>query len=669
MSRKHEDATPTVPPPKLSPTASPPPKAARLYPVLSLLSVTLLFLSAGAGISLSAVVLFRNLESKEVLDPLSRAVFFVASCMSLIYVFTHIAAARTAYIKNYGSPAVYGKYVAGFGFLLARLGLPVWVAAITFAIFVAVNVGLDTSKGIRENLPWLNVIISISSLFSLAAVLAVIEMADRPFATIGLSQSWFVRGEDPLAFPDENDMEPGIVELGSSADVKDRKSTPEVKVKMKGKKQEKRKRKTLTKKNPHEAQQHRTLRHARSMSMPTPLNTVFSDRPFPQLPDSPSFQAAFAWKPPTREETPRITGAMAFEDLGAWRERVSLRHAASDISTSASAPSNDLVLPAMPSQIEYSPRSQALLEQQRKYDLRRWTAIGMQSPPLNGSFRDLPTTRPLSPFMTMEDEHRMMGRRPSTRDGDWEAGYHLRMAQNSRPSSSHTSTTSRTSRYSRPQYTTRDDAPSIPYMASFATRVGASTNSIRPDSDVLPNEGRRRRRLSNSHDGLRLTYRTDSRALSQTYRPSSQHPSIVTVEQRPSSPTSTVRSDVHNFSRPRTSAAARMQSKVARRLRAIKQQQASEPFAQSITDQQVPWSPSTSSTPGTPRTTRAAAVRNLQERLGRRNQPPQQLVDDQRPPSPETPRTARATAVRTLQEKLGKRMMRRQELEAMGAAV
>lgn len=84
--------------------------------------------------------------------------------MSLIYVFTHIAAARTGYIKNYGSPEVYGKYVAGLGFLLARLGLPVWVAAITFAIFVAVNVGLDPSKGIRENLPWLNVIISISSL-------------------------------------------------------------------------------------------------------------------------------------------------------------------------------------------------------------------------------------------------------------------------------------------------------------------------------------------------------------------------------------------------------------------------------------------------------------------------------------------------------------------------
>lgn len=54
-------------------------------------------------------------------------------------------------------------------------------------------------------------------------------------------------------------MEPGLVELVYSADIKDRKSTSDGKEKVKGKKQEKRKRKTLTKKNPHETQQHQTL--------------------------------------------------------------------------------------------------------------------------------------------------------------------------------------------------------------------------------------------------------------------------------------------------------------------------------------------------------------------------------------------------------------------------
>ncbi|KAF9875229.1 hypothetical protein CkaCkLH20_07495 [Colletotrichum karsti] len=221
-------------------------------------------------------------------DPLSRAVFFVASCVSLAYVLTHVIASKTAYIKNQGSPRAYGKYVSGLAFLLARLGLPVWVAAVTLTIFVAVNIGLDVSKGVQQNIPWLNVIISIASLFSLAAVLAAIEMADRPFATIGLSQSWFVRGEDPLS-PEQDDMEPGLVEVVSMikdkpvpSTFKEKKQRPSFKDKnrrmvlstiqekreqkekaksnAKPMKPPKRKRKTLTKKNPNEAAQRRALR-------------------------------------------------------------------------------------------------------------------------------------------------------------------------------------------------------------------------------------------------------------------------------------------------------------------------------------------------------------------------------------------------------------------------
>lgn len=164
MSRIHDGATTAVQQHISLSTPDQLQRAARIYPALSLLSVALLFLTAAAGIALSAVVLFLNLESTEVLDPLSRAVFFVASCMSLTYVITHIIASRTAYIKSYGSPKAYGKYVARLAFLLARLGLPVWVAATIFAIFVAVNIGLDLSNGIQENIPWLNVIICIASL-------------------------------------------------------------------------------------------------------------------------------------------------------------------------------------------------------------------------------------------------------------------------------------------------------------------------------------------------------------------------------------------------------------------------------------------------------------------------------------------------------------------------
>ncbi|KAK1622062.1 hypothetical protein BDP81DRAFT_455625 [Colletotrichum phormii] len=670
MSQHYEDATTSAPPLTLPPKTAAPQKANRLYPVLSLLSVILLFISAGAGIALSAVVLFQNLESTEVLDPLSRAVFFVASCVSLVYVFTHLVAGRTAYMKNYGSPTIYGKYVAGFAFLLARLGLPVWVAAITLSIFVAVNIGLDLSKGVQENLPWLNVIISISSLFSLAAVLAVIEMADRPFATLGVSQTWFIRGEDPLACPDDDDLEPGIVFIAPSLQDK-----REKRVEKHGGpgKPEKRKRKTLTKKNPHEPQ-HGALRHARSISMPTPLNNVFGDRPGAMMPDSPVFSNAFAWKPPTTDgATPKASGAVTLDDWVTWREYASMRQEGSDISTDTSAGPDEVILPSMSRHAQYSPRSQALPEEQGRYDSRRWTAIGMQSPPINGRFLDIPSRRPLTPMMTMEEENRLVGRRPSTRDGDWEANYHLQMRQSGRPASSHTTTTFRSSRYGLG--TISDHPPTLPHIANLVTGADGITNSIRPDSNVLPNEGRRRRRISSvsSHEGRRLTYRTESRVTSQhssrpSTRPPSQRPSVATLATRPASPTLTVRSvrsDVHNFSRPRTSAAARMQSKVARRLRALKQQE-TENTAQPQVDEHRPTSPTTPMSPATPRTVRAAAVKTLQDRLGKRNLK-KQSEESPRPATPETPRTARATAVKNLQERLGKRMMRRNEEEAAQA--
>lgn len=118
-------------------------------------------------------------------------------------------------------------------------------------------------------------------------------MADRPFATMGLSQTWFAREEDPLAPPEADDLESGpYVEVFSM--IKDKAVPPtmkETKPKQKQKqkpfvkdrkrrmvlstiqekkerkemphnnpnKHVKRKRKTLTKRNPHEAQLHRAL--------------------------------------------------------------------------------------------------------------------------------------------------------------------------------------------------------------------------------------------------------------------------------------------------------------------------------------------------------------------------------------------------------------------------
>ncbi|KAK1987635.1 hypothetical protein LZ30DRAFT_701515 [Colletotrichum cereale] len=670
MIRHLGDATTAVPPPKSSPQTVPR-KAARLYPALSLLSVILVFLSAAAGVTLSAIALFHNLESSEVLDPLSRAVFFVASCVSLVYVLTHLVAARITYIKNLGSPTAYGKYVTGFAFLLARLGLPVWVAAITLAIFVAVNVGLDLSKGVKQNLPWLNVIISIASLFSLSAVLVVIEMADRPFATLGFSPPWFIRADDTSAYSREDDLGSSIVEAAAS--IFEKREKEYERDESLGN-QERRKRKTLTKSNPREAQQ-RVSRHTRSMSMPTPLNTVFSDRSSVFTPASPAFHSAFAWRPPTRAgSTPKADGTAPIHSWVTWQEHGYLRQAASDISTNASARPNEVILPSLLRHTEYSPRSQALLEQQGEYDARRWTAIGMQSPPFTGGFPVASFQRPLTPLMTMEEENRIMSCGPAARDGDSEANHHLRIMQDNRPARSHSIATLTASKFG----STAGGEPVAPFQHT-ATAAEGRARRLRSDNDVLPNEGRRRRRISSDepNDSRRLTYGTESQVdsyhtLRLSTRPTSQHdPTSNTYAptQRPVSQTSTVRSvgsNVYNFSRPRTSAAARMQIKVARRLRAMKQRDSSS-SVQRQTDEQMPTPPSTPGSPDTPRIIRDAAVRNLQDKLGRRKRIEQEDIC-RRPPSPETPRTARATAVKNLQERLGKRMMRHNGVEASNIA-
>ncbi|GJC97732.1 hypothetical protein ColKHC_06558 [Colletotrichum higginsianum] len=77
-------------------------------------------------------------------------------------------------------------------------------------------------------------------------------MADRPFATLGFSQTWFILGEDTLVSPDEDDLESASAETAMSFHEKreDQYQYEEVVGS-----QEKRKRRTLIKKNPQEAQQ------------------------------------------------------------------------------------------------------------------------------------------------------------------------------------------------------------------------------------------------------------------------------------------------------------------------------------------------------------------------------------------------------------------------------
>lgn len=136
----------------------------RRYPFLSLLSVLLVLLSSGSGIALFIVIAVLKLESPG--DFASRVLLLVASCMSIAYVALHLAASRKTYVKNHGSrsPQIYGHYVVALALLLARLSLPVWIAAIVTTAVIAAKTGLDGSRGVQGNMPWLNLLASVSAL-------------------------------------------------------------------------------------------------------------------------------------------------------------------------------------------------------------------------------------------------------------------------------------------------------------------------------------------------------------------------------------------------------------------------------------------------------------------------------------------------------------------------
>ncbi|KAJ9131807.1 hypothetical protein NKR23_g11565 [Pleurostoma richardsiae] len=170
----------------------------RRFPTLALLSLIILFLSAGSGVALSVLIVRFKLETTN--DFPSRVLLFVASCMSLLYVLLHFFAARRTYTRReHGAPWIYGEQVCGLALLLARLTIPVWIASVVTTAIVSRKVGLDTSRRLQENVPWLTLLVSVLALLSSCAIQFAIETSDRPFATLGVSRHSFAHGREPLS--------------------------------------------------------------------------------------------------------------------------------------------------------------------------------------------------------------------------------------------------------------------------------------------------------------------------------------------------------------------------------------------------------------------------------------------------------------------------------------
>lgn len=138
----------------------------RACPVLALVGVVLYFLSSGSGVAISVLVVKFGLASTIAghQDIVARIILFTASCLGMLYVLLHIISARQHYVRNYASPQVNGHFIVSIAVLIARLSLLVWVATVVMNALVAAKVGLDTSRGIKGNVAWLELGIAVVAL-------------------------------------------------------------------------------------------------------------------------------------------------------------------------------------------------------------------------------------------------------------------------------------------------------------------------------------------------------------------------------------------------------------------------------------------------------------------------------------------------------------------------
>lgn len=133
-------------------------------PIAALFSLILLLIISGSGVAISVLIVHFNLQvfSAGTFDLVARVLLFVASCMSIFYVFMHIFAAREHYVRSHGSPQIFGFFTVAVAVLIMRLGVPVWTGSVVLTAYVAVMKGFDIAQGVNGNIVWIQ--LGISSL-------------------------------------------------------------------------------------------------------------------------------------------------------------------------------------------------------------------------------------------------------------------------------------------------------------------------------------------------------------------------------------------------------------------------------------------------------------------------------------------------------------------------
>lgn len=141
-------------------------KGTRKRPFFMLISVILLFLVSGGGVALSVLLFINPVEAEGI--RLARDLVLVASGMSLLYTVIHVRGAFSNYVNDapHIPPHFRGEYVHASALIVARLGIPVWIAAaVATALLISKS---KTPLGLLGNqipYPLLDLIICVVALY------------------------------------------------------------------------------------------------------------------------------------------------------------------------------------------------------------------------------------------------------------------------------------------------------------------------------------------------------------------------------------------------------------------------------------------------------------------------------------------------------------------------
>ncbi|KAK8079132.1 adenosylmethionine decarboxylase [Apiospora phragmitis] len=178
----------------------------RKRPIFMLVAVLVMFLVSGGGVALAVLHFVNPIEAEGI--RLACDLVLVASGMSLLYTAIHVRGAFSNYVNDapHIPPHFRGEYVHASALIVARLGIPVWIAAaVATALLISKS---EHPLGIFGNqipYPLIDLIICVVALISFIALAATINKNPTPFALAGISSSSLLTHQDNVFVADDDD--------------------------------------------------------------------------------------------------------------------------------------------------------------------------------------------------------------------------------------------------------------------------------------------------------------------------------------------------------------------------------------------------------------------------------------------------------------------------------